>query len=151
MKSRKLSLGLAAGGAALAVVLFIVLSGGDESDSDSTTPTVRTTTTTTGGVPTTTTTVPKPPEVVFRNGAPVGGVQEVEVDKGDPVRIDVTSDVPAEAHVHGYELTEELAAGQTARLRFPASIDGVFEIELHIHGGADEGSEVPVAELKVTP
>jgi hypothetical protein len=151
MKSRKLSLGLAAGGVALAVVLFIVLSGGDESDSDSTTPTVRTTTTSGGGPPTTTTTVPKPPKVVFRNGAPVGGVQEVEVDKGDPVRIDVTSDVAAEAHVHGYELTEEVAAGHTARLRFSASIDGVFEIELHLHGGADEGSEVPVAELKVTP
>ena len=151
MQSRRLSLGLAAGGVALAVVLFIVLSGGDESDSDSTTTAGRTTTTTTGGPPTTTTTVPKPPKVVFRNGAPVGGVQEIEAAKGDPVRIDLTTDVPAEVHVHGYELTEEVEASQTARLDFRASLEGVFEIELHLHGGADEGSEVLVAELKVTP
>ena len=152
MQSRKLSLGLAAGGVALAVVLFIVLSGGDESDSDSTTSTVRTTTTTTGGPPTTTTTVPKPPRVVFRNGAPVGGVQEIEVDKGDPVRIDLTT------RRSGGGCTSTATSSrrrwrpdQTARLDFRASLDGVFEIELHLHGGADEGSEVQVAELKVTP
>jgi FtsP/CotA-like multicopper oxidase with cupredoxin domain len=149
MQSRKLSIGLAVAGVAVAVVLFIVLSGGDESDSDSTTATARNTTTTTGG--TTTTTVPKAPRVVFRNGAPVGGVQEIEVDKGDPVRIDVTSDVPAELHVHGYEITKEVAAGKTARLGFGASIEGVFEVELHLHAGADAGSEAQVAELKVTP
>jgi FtsP/CotA-like multicopper oxidase with cupredoxin domain len=147
MQSRKLSIGLAVAGVAVAVVLFIVLSGGDESDSDSTTATARNTTTTTGG----TTTVPKAPRVVFRNGAPVGGVQEIEVDKGDPVRIDVTSDVPAELHVHGYEITKEVAAGKTARLGFGASIEGVFEVELHLHAGADAGSEAQVAELKVTP
>lgn len=151
MQSRKLSLGVAAVGVAVAVVLFIVLSGGDGSDSDSTTATARRTTTTTGGPATTTTTVPKPPRIVFRNGAPVGGAREIEVAKGDPVRIDVTSDVEAEVHVHGYELTKEVAAGQTARLSFPASIDGVFEIELHLLAGAEEGSEAQLAELKVTP
>ena len=78
-------------------------------------------------------------------------MQEIEVAKGDPVRIDLTTDVPAEMHVHGYELTEEVAAGQTARLDFRASLEGVFEIELHLHAGAEEGSEVQVAELKVTP
>jgi hypothetical protein len=149
MQSRKLSLGLAAAGAAVAVVLFIVLSRGDGSDSDSTATAGRTTTT--GGPATTTTTVPKPPRIVFRDSAPVGGVREIEVARGDPVRIDVTSDVEAEVHVHGYELTEEAKAGQTARLRFPASLDGLFEIELHLHADADEGSEVQVAELKVTP
>jgi hypothetical protein len=151
MQSRKLSLGLATGGVAVAVVLFIVLSGGDGSDSDSTTTTGRTAATTTRGPAKTTTTVPKPPRIVFRNGAPVGRVREIEVAKGDPVRFDVTSDVRAEVHIHGYELTEEVVAGQTARLRFPASLDGVFEIELHLHAGAEEGSEVQVAELKVTP
>jgi hypothetical protein len=151
MHSRKLSIGLAVAGVAIAVVLFIVLSGGDESDSDSTTATARNTTTTTGGTTTTTTTVPKPPRVVFRNGAPVGGVKEIEVDKGNPVRIDVTSDVPAELHVHGYEITKEVAAGKTTRLGFGASIEGVFEVELHLHAGADAGSEAQVAELKVTP
>ena len=149
MQSRKLSLGLAVCGVAVAVVLFIVLSGGDGSDSESTTTTG--TTTTTDGPATTTTSTPAPPRITFRDGAPVGGVQEVEVTKGDPVRIDLASDVPAEVHVHGYELTEEVEAGRTARLDFRASLDGVFEIELHLHAGPDEGSEIQVAELKVTP
>jgi hypothetical protein len=150
MHSRKLSVGLAVTGVAVAVVLFIVLSGGDGSDSDSNTATPPNTTTTTGGT-TTTTVPPKPPRVVFRNGAPVGGVKEIEVDKGDPVRIDVTSDVQAEAHVHGYEITKGVAAGKTTRLGFGASIEGVFEIELHLLAGAEEGNEAQVAELKVTP
>ena len=110
----------------MAVGLFIVLSDDDGSDSGSTTTATRTTTT--GGPPKTTTTQ-APPRIVFRNGAPVGGVQEIEVAKGDPVRTDVTPDVPAEVHVHGYELTEEVKAGQTAKLDFPASLEGVFEIE----------------------
>lgn len=149
MQSRKLSLLLALGGVAAAVVLFIVLSNDDGSDSGSTTPAGRTTTT--GGPTKTTTTTPAPPQITFRNGAPVGGVQEIEAAEGDPVRIDLTSDVPAEVHVHGYELTEEVQADQTARLDFRASLEGAFEIELHLHAGADEGSEVQVAELKVTP
>ena len=148
MQSRKLSLGLAVCGVAVAVVLFIVLSGGDESDSDSTTTAGRTTTT---GPPRTTTSIPAPPKIIFRNGAPVDGVREVEVAKGDPVRIDLTSDVPAEAHVHGYELTEEVEAGQPAQFDFTATLEGLFEVELHILAGTEEGSEVPVAELKVTP
>lgn len=151
MQSRMLRLGLVASGVAVAVVLFIVLSGGNGSDSDSTTATGRTTTTTTGGAATTTTTVPKPPRIAFRNGAPVGGVREIEVAHDDPVRIDLTTDVEAEVHVHGYELTEHVPAGQTARLDFRASLEGVFEIELHLLTGAEEGSEVQVAELKVTP
>ena len=149
MQSRKLSLALALGGVAAAVVLFIVLSGGDESDSDPTTPAGRTTTT--GGPTKTSTPTPAPPRIVFRNGAPVGGAQEIEAAEGDPVRIDLTTDVPAEVHVHGYELTEEVEAGQTARLAFRASLEGAFEIELHLLAGAEEGSEVQVAELKVTP
>ena len=129
MQSRKLSFGLAAAGIAVAVVLFIVLSDDDGSDSGSTTTAGRTTTTT-GGPPKRTTTAPAPPKIAFRNGAPVGGVQEIEVEKGDAIRFDVTPDVAAEVHVHGYELTEEVKAGGTARLDFPATLEGVFEVEL---------------------
>jgi FtsP/CotA-like multicopper oxidase with cupredoxin domain len=149
MQSRRISVGLAVAGIAVAVGLFIVLSDDDGSDSGSTTTATRTTTT--DGPPKTTSTAPEPPTIAFRNGAPVGGVQEIEVAKGDPVRIDVTSDVPAEVHVHGYELTEELKAGQTAKLDFPASLEGVFEIELHLEAGSEEGSEVLVADVNVTP
>ncbi len=44
--------------------------------------------------------------------------------------IRVTSDVADEVHVHGYDRTVPVAAGQTAEVTFVASIPGVFEVEL---------------------
>jgi hypothetical protein len=131
VKSRRLSLGLALAAVAGAVILFIVLSGDNGSDSGSSTST--------------------PTKIDFRDGAPVGGVRTVEVAQGDPVRIDVTPDVPAEVHVHGYEVAKEVKAGQTAKLHFTADLEGVFEVEAHhiVHG--EEGTGVQVAELNVTP
>ena len=130
MQSRRLTLGVAAGAIAVAVVLFIVLKGNDGSDSTS---------------------AVGPTKITFRNGAPVGGVRKIEVAKGDPIRLDVTPDVPAEVHVHGYEVTQEVEAGQTAKFDFPAEAEGVFEVEVHnlVHG--EEASGVQVAELNVTP
>jgi hypothetical protein len=130
MQSRRLSLGLAAGAIAVAVVLFIVLKGDDGSDSTS---------------------AAGPTKITFRNGAPVGGVREIEVAKGDPVRLDVTPDVPAEVHVHGYEVAREVEADQTAKLEFPATAEGVFEVEVHHLVNGEEESGVQVAELNVTP
>jgi FtsP/CotA-like multicopper oxidase with cupredoxin domain len=130
MQSRRLRLGLAAGGIAVAVVLFIVLRGDDGSSSSS---------------------AAGPTKITFRNGAPVGGVREIEVAKGDPVRLDVTPDVPAEVHVHGYEVAREVEAGQTAKLEFPATAEGVFEVEVHHLVNGEEESGVQVAELNVTP
>ena len=130
MQSRRLSLGLAAGAIAVAVVLFIVLKGDDGSDSTS---------------------AAGPTKITFRNGAPVGGVREIEVAKGDPVRLDVTPDVPAEVHVHGYEVAREVEADQTAKLEFPATAEGVFEVEVHHLVNGEEESGVQVAELNVAP
>jgi hypothetical protein len=130
MQSRRLSLGLAAGAIAVAVVLFIVLKGDDGSDSTS---------------------AAGPTKITFRNGAPVGGVREIEVAKGDPVRLDVTPDVPAEVHVHGYEIARDVEAGQTAKFDFTASAEGVFEVEVHHLVNGEEESGVQVAELNVTP
>jgi hypothetical protein len=130
MQSRRLRLGLAAGAIAVAVVLFIVLRGDDGSSSTSAAGSTK---------------------ITFRNGAPVGGVREIEVAKGDPVRLDVTPDVPAEVHVHGYEVAREVEAGQTAKLEFPATAEGVFEVEVHHLVNGEEESGVQVAKLNVTP
>ena len=132
MQSRRLGLGVAAGAIAVAVVLFIVLKGNDESDS-------------------TPTPAAGPTKITFRNGAPVGGVREIEVANGDPIRLEVTPDVPAEVHVHGYEVTKEVEAGQTAKFDFPATAEGVFEVEVHHLVNGEEASGVQVAELNVTP
>jgi hypothetical protein len=80
-------------------------------------------------------TQPPPPagtviEVSFAGGQVSGDTGRVKVALGDGVTIKVTSDVAEEVHVHGYDLTQQVAAGETATLTFDATIPGVFEVEL---------------------
>lgn len=58
----------------------------------------------------------------------------VEVDRGTPIRIEVTSDRSDELHVHGYEKTVPLPAGSPAVVTFVADVAGVFEVETHDSG-----------------
>ena len=110
--------------AAAAVGLFVVLSGGDDDDGGSETTTE--TTATTG-----TTTAPPEPEfdvVKMKNGEPVGGVQELEFNKGDQIRIEVRLDEPQEdVHIHGYDI-EKLNPSGTVKFDFPSDLDGIFEL-----------------------
>ena len=128
--------------AAAAVGHFVVLSGGDDDDGGSETTTE--TTATTG-----TTTAPPEPEfdvVTMKNGEPVGGVQELEFNKGDQIRIEVRLDEPQEdVHIHGYDI-EKLNPSGTVKFDFPADLDGIFELEAHGPSG-----DVPLAEIVVNP
>ncbi len=83
-------------------------------------------------------------EIVVRDGEPVGGVRTIPVTAGEEARLVVTADAEDEVHVHGYDVFEDVAPGRPARLRFPAELEGVFEVEL-------EGSHVQIAELEVEP
>lgn len=87
---------------------------------------------------------PATPTIVVSNGEPVGGVQELEYNAGDEIRFRVSSNQADEVHVHGYDVEEEIPAGGSATLSFPADIEGIFEVELH-------GSETQIAELRVNP
>jgi hypothetical protein len=90
---------------------------------------------------------PKPtsvPAIDLVSGRPKGGVERIEVKSGDRVEFEVTSDVADEVHVHGYDVTEALPAGKRVRIGFPATIEGVFEVESH-----DFGTQI--AELTVSP
>jgi hypothetical protein len=149
--------------AALAIVLFLLLRPGDDDDSPDTTAAAQTTTAettteeatteeatteeaTTEEAPTTTEAGPPPPQrvlVVVRNGQPVGGVKEVQIEQGRQVLLIVRSDVEDEAHLHGYDLAADVAPGQPARIRFRADDVGEFELELEERG-------VPIAELVVS-
>jgi hypothetical protein len=129
------------------VVLFVVLAGGDdEGSNDTTTASTATTKPSTTETTTTTRTVTAPPveRIVVEGGEPRGGVKRLSFDSGERVRFSVTSDVADEVHVHGYDVSEEVPAGGTVRFGFPASIEGVFEVEL-------EGRGVQIAELRVSP
>jgi hypothetical protein len=130
MQSRKLSLGLVAAAVAVVVVLFVVLHGGSSSSGPVTKGTTK---------------------ITFRNGAPVGGVRDITLNKGDPVKLEVTPDVTAEVHVHGYEFAKDVKPGQTASFDFPANIEGAFDIEVHHLINGQEQTGVQVASLTVNP
>ena len=53
----------------------------------------------------------------------------------------MTSDVADEIHVHGYDLKKDVPAGGSVRFSFPASIEGVFEIELEGRKPTDRAVE----------
>lgn len=165
--SRNLLTALAIGGGAiiLAVVLFLVLRPDDSEPAADTIPTstaaptttvVTTTSQTTTQVTTTvqtttaettTTTPDEGPQridVRYENGEVVGGVVEADVDQGAQVLLIVRADVEDEVHVHGYDLTADVAPGQPARIRFRADVAGKFEVEL-------ENLGVQLAELTVNP
>jgi hypothetical protein len=75
-------------------------------------------------------------------GKPAGGIKRVTVEKPDLVDLVVHSDVADEVHLHGYDLHQDVEAGGTARIRFQAKIQGVFEAEL-------ENRKLQILELTV--
>ena len=139
---------------ALAAVMVAGLTAcgddGDESSSSTTAAapsTDPTTTTTSGGTADATTSTTAPDDdtirVEFAGGEVVGGVQRFPVEVGSPVRIEVTSDIAEEVHLHGYDVFVDVAPGTPAVLEVQADIPGVFEAEL-------EGSHLPLLELEVS-
>jgi major membrane immunogen (membrane-anchored lipoprotein) len=126
--------------AVVVVVVAIVLigSGGDDDDSSSTTP--ETTTQTTSEKPA----VPAVPTITIKDGKPVGGVQEIDVDKGDTIQFKVKSDADHEIHMHGYDIAKDVEAGGQVSYNVPADLEGIFEVEIE-----DLGEQI--AELRVNP
>lgn len=135
---------------AAAVLLALVLSialvacGDDSSNGDTAATTTESSATTTSDGGQQEKPKPSAPAVVIRNGAPVGGVKELDYNAGDQIRFTVHSDVADEVHVHGYDLAKEVPAGGSVSFSFPADIEGIFEVEL-------EERVVQIAELTVNP
>ena len=115
--------------------IFLIQSGGDDEDEPESAGTQ--TQQTQPEEPTGTVKAPTPkPEPEFQkvaivNGKVQGGEQEIEVERGETARIEITSDTPDEIHVHGYELTKPVGPSKPARFRFKADAEGIFEIEAH--------------------
>lgn len=140
----------------LLVSLFFALrpDGGDDGAATTTERTTTQTTTTTTAPATTQTEPPATtgsdgPGTVHidyevSGGRPMGGIARDSVARGRIVVIRVSSDVADHVHVHGYDLTADVAPGAPATIRFTASAPGRFEIEL-------EESGVQIAELEVRP
>lgn len=126
---------------ALSAGALLAACGSDDNDDSATTTASSTTTAEDKPKPT-----PEPEidTIVVRDGAPVGGVQELEYDAGEEIRFRVRSNTADEVHVHGYDVRKEVPAGGSATLAFPADIEGIFEAELH-------GSGQQIAEIRVNP
>ncbi len=110
---------------ALAVLLYVVLSSSDNEETMSSA---------TAGVPL----------VVVAGGEPQGGIQELTYNSGESIRFRVESDVADEVHFHGYDVGKEVEAGGTVSFDLPATISGIFEVEL-------EDAEEQIAEVTVEP
>jgi FtsP/CotA-like multicopper oxidase with cupredoxin domain len=138
-------IGIVLGTVVVIVLAFVLLSpGGDDSKTASTgltttaAPTTSTTPAATGGTPATAEPTPAQPAfttIRVENGKPAGGVKTITVNKGDRVRIEVSSpDTSDEIHLHGYDLKRDLKAGGRVRFSFDANVEGIFEIELESAG-----------------
>jgi hypothetical protein len=155
-------LAVGAGVIVLAVVLFLLLRPDDDSENTAnTTPTAQPTTeettteettteeTTTEETTTEETTTTEPADqaqrivVRIENGEPVGGAQNYDIEQGREVVFIVRADVEDEVHIHGYDLSADVAPGRQAKITFTADDPGEFEVEL-------EQRVVPIAELIVS-
>jgi hypothetical protein len=140
----------------LLVSLFLALRPDDEeaagTTAQTTTPQATAPATTDAPPPTTTepATTTQPPQqrvvrariVVPADVAPT--VKRVSVQRDGQVVLVVQSAVADEVHVHGYDLTADVAPGAPATLRFKATAPGRFEIELEDRG-------LQIGELEVRP
>lgn len=132
---------------AAVVVAFVLASGSD--DSDSTKTITATATQTSAAPPGSTATTPAQPVdqvavIEVKDGKPLDDVQRLSFEKGERVRFDVQSSTADTVHVHGYDIEKPVSAGGTVRFSFPASIEGIFEVELH-------SDETQIAEIEVNP
>lgn len=70
-------------------------------------------------------------DLKIKDGKLLSGPERIEVQQGDTLTLRITSDHADELHLHGYDLTLALPAGQAAELRLVADRSGRFEYELH--------------------
>jgi hypothetical protein len=129
MQSTGARLGIGAIAIAVLVVLLIVLSGGDDNSS---------TTTTSDG------STASIPTIQIKDGEPVGGIQDLSFDKGGDIKFRVDSDAAWEIHFHGYDIPMDVKAGGSVTFDVPATIEGVFEVEI-------EQTATQIAEITVNP
>lgn len=82
------------------------------------------------------------PAKIFRlelhNRRLVSGPAVITVAQGDAVTLQIVSDKADELHLHGYDLTLNLAANVLSELSFVADRSGRFDYELH-HAHHDLG------------
>jgi hypothetical protein len=151
--SRNQRIGLVVAALVVAVVAFIVARPGDDDDDSKSSSSTQAQTPADSGTDTQTGTeaATKPPvtRIQVKGGVLVGDAKTIRVAKDEIVRIVVSSDIPDQIHLHGYDIEKEAAPGKPARFRFKADAEGAFELESH--AAEDAGKEPLLAHLFVGP
>jgi hypothetical protein len=151
--SRNQRIGLVVAALVVAVVAFVVARPGDDEDDSKSSSSTQAQTPGDSGTDTRTETeaAAQPPvtRIQVKGGVLVGEAKTIRVAKDDIVRIVVSSDIPDEIHLHGYDIEKEAAPGKPARFRFKADAEGAFELESH--AAEDAGKEPLLAHLFVGP
>jgi hypothetical protein len=141
-------LGIAAVIAVVAVVVILTAGGGDDDGSGTQASATQTATPTpTQDQPEaqpqdaeTPTPTPKPKPPLLQGGK----VTRLEFKEGDTVKFRVVSPVAEEVHIHGYDIAKDLEPNKEITVSFPATIEGIFEIEY-------EHAAEQIGELRVEP
>jgi pyruvate/2-oxoglutarate dehydrogenase complex dihydrolipoamide acyltransferase (E2) component len=131
---------------AIVAVVLLTSSGGDDEQAANTGATATATATPTAGADATPAETPAP-TATPRPQPPLlqpGKVTDLRFKQGQTVRFRVTADVTDHVHVHGYDLMKDIEPGKTIAFSFPATITGIFEIELE-----DAGEQI--GQLRVDP
>ncbi len=79
--------------------------------------------------------------VQFVDGSVVDGPPSVDLDVGDTVVIEITSDVDEQLHIHGYDILVDIEAEEANVIEFRADLPGRFEAEF-------EGRHQMVLEIR---
>jgi hypothetical protein len=127
-----------------AAIAFVVLRPEDEPAVVSEATPEATETPAPAGEPTQATPTPTPERAPRPPRLTADRVTELTVRRGETVAFRVRHPSPEEVHVHGYDISRDLPAGETVTVRFPARIEGIFEIEL-------EQSGTQIGSLRVEP
>ena len=89
----------------------------------------------TSGTLTTPSTAPTPSvrtiTIVLKDGKVSPNGDRVDLDKGEPFVLDITSDRDDEVHVHGFDKEIEVEAGEHVQVQVVADRTGRFEVESH--------------------
>ena len=133
------------------VVGYILLRPKNDNTNDTASATVTQVVTVNDGKTTTTETTTKPAKpqiqtITVKDGQPVGGVKELDFHKGDTIAFKVTGNAPGgEVHFHGYDIAKEIPqAGGSVVYKVPATIEGIFEVEM-------EDTGVQIGKVVVQP
>jgi FtsP/CotA-like multicopper oxidase with cupredoxin domain len=86
---------------------------------------------------------PRQIRISYRGGKLSGDSGTVRVRRGDEIKLTVRADVEEEVHVHGFDLSAEVAPGHAASINFVADQKGAFIIEL-------EHLQLHIAKLRVS-